>query len=115
MPTVIRPQDTPLCSAFYPSLTEYDVLYAVYSTLAREWSPFRTRKNKFFTGGETIKDLLLTNQLYPNVRRYWILSKREKAATIFVDAVNFFECDLVPTDKLPVIWNSAAAKNQILY
>lgn len=97
--------------AIFPGLTDYTVLYAVYSASSRKWNllPFdKTTIHK----AEWVKDLLLdhgTMSTYEELRFY---PKRGESCYDFRRRCEFFgECNLVPDDKLPVLPDSDEAEN----
>ena len=99
-----------MLSAVYPSLTEYDVLYAVYSTLAREWSLIPYKKT-ILHRAETVKDLMLDQSTIATYEDIGYYPKRGESCYNFRRRCEFFgECDLVPTDKLPVLEPAAEAE-----
>ena len=99
-----------MLSAVYPSLTEYDVLYAVYSTLAREWSLIPYKKT-ILHRAETVKDLMLDQSTIATYEDIGYYPKRGESCYNFRRRCEFFgECDLVPGEKLPVLGTHAEAE-----
>jgi Holliday junction resolvase-like predicted endonuclease len=100
-----------MLDAVFPGLTDYTVLYCVYSATSREWAllPFdKTTTHK----AEWVKDLLLDHglmQTYESIRFY---PKRGESCYDFRTRCEFFgECDLVPHDKLPILADELEAES----
>jgi hypothetical protein len=92
-----------MLGAIYADLTEYTVLYAVYSSALREWNllPFdKTTRAK----AEWIKDLLLDHSAITTYEEIKFYPKRGESCYDYRRRCEFFgECNLVPEEELPVL------------
>lgn len=96
--------------ALCPGVTSYVVLYAVYSTVKRNWAllPFeKTTAQKM----EWIKDLMLDHSAMSTYRQIKFFPKRGESCFSFYRRCEFLhECNLVPDEELPMLPESEEAE-----
>lgn len=100
-----------MLETLYPGITEYEVLYLVYSSSARKWQlmPFtKSVKHKV----EWIKDLLLDHSLIETYERIHFYPKRGEACYDFGRRCQYYgECNLVSDVPLPRLPEEDEAEN----
>lgn len=93
----------PLEAALPEELVDYDVMYAVYSSSAREWSVLTFTKS-VLDQAEYIKDLLLTQDQIKMYADLGFFPKRGDACFDYFRRCEFFgECNLTADQPLPTL------------
>lgn len=89
---------------------EYDVMYLVYSSSEREWTPLPFTKS-VLDQAEWIKDLLLTHDMIRTYNDVGFFPKRGNACYEYFRRCEFYgECNLTSDERLPELAPDAEAE-----